>query len=40
MTRFVKAIAVATLSASLAVLGLPLAGGSGVSLASTGCCKA
>lgn len=39
MTRIVKAVAVALLSASLAVVGLPL-GGSSVSPASTGCCKA
>ncbi len=39
MTRTVKAIAVALVSASLAVVSLPIGGGSTVSPQSTGCCR-
>ncbi len=38
MTRIVKGIAVAVLTSSLAIVGLPLGGGSAV-VDSTGCCK-
>ncbi|MDO8108129.1 hypothetical protein Q6348_13080 [Isoptericola sp. b441] len=40
MTTIVKAATVTLLSATLAIVGLPLGGGSTVSTQSTGCCKA